>query len=63
MARMRLADFILRDMETILMQREAFTGPQLPAAASMNPRALRDHTEQILRAVAKDLSTFQTQIA
>ena len=63
MAKMRLADFILRDMETILAQWEAFAGTQLPAATSMNPRALRDHTEQILRAIAEDLSTFQTKIA
>lgn len=43
MAKMRLADFILRDMETILVQWEAFTGTQLPAAASMNQRIARPH--------------------
>ncbi|WP_416046991.1 ATP-binding protein [Cupriavidus basilensis] len=60
---MRLADFILHDMEAILAQWEAFAGTQLPASASMDPPALRDHAEEILRAVAKDLSTFQTKVA
>ncbi|MFJ1256858.1 ATP-binding protein [Cupriavidus sp. CuC1] len=60
---MRLADYILHDVESILAQWEAFAGTQLPASASMTPLALRDHAEQILRAVAKDLSTFQTKIA
>lgn len=57
---MRLADFILRDMETILARWEAFAGTLLPAAANMQSLALRDHAQQILQAVAKDLSTAQT---
>ena len=60
---MRLADFILQDMETILQQWEAFAAAQLPAAASMKPLALRDHAQQILEAVAKDLSTPQSRDA
>ncbi|CAB3802952.1 sensor histidine kinase [Pararobbsia alpina] len=60
---MRLADFILRDMESILAQWEAFAGTLLPAAAHMRSLALRDHAEQILEAVAKDLSTPQTREA
>jgi signal transduction histidine kinase len=60
---MRLADFILRDMETILVQWEAFAGTLLPAAADLKPLALRDHAQQILPAVAKDLSTAQTREA
>jgi hypothetical protein len=59
---MRLDDFIVREMEPILAQWEAFAGTLLPAAASMKPLGLRDHAEQILRAVAKDLSTFQTRM-
>ena len=54
---MRLADFILRDMETILVQWEAFAATRLPAAARMMPLALRDHARQILEAVVRDLST------
>ncbi|CAB3803090.1 sensor histidine kinase [Paraburkholderia fynbosensis] len=57
---MRLADFILRDMEPILAQWETFAGTLLPAAANMEPRALRNHAEQILHAVAKDLRTSQS---
>jgi signal transduction histidine kinase len=60
---MRLADFILRDMETILAQWEAFAATLLPAAENMRSLALRDHAQEILEAVAKDLSTSQTRQA
>jgi signal transduction histidine kinase len=60
---MRLADFILRNMETILVQWEAFAATLLPAAVDMQSLALRDHAQQILQAVAKDLSTAQTRKA
>src|SRR4029077_10768047 len=60
---MRLADFILRDMETILAEWEAFAGTLFPAAASMTPLALRDEAKEILEAVAKDLSTAQAKQA
>ncbi|MBA4142734.1 MAG: sensor histidine kinase [Nitrosospira sp.] len=60
---MRLADFILRDMEAILVAWEAFAAVQLPAAKHMNPLALRDHARQILQAVSKDLSTSQSREA
>jgi signal transduction histidine kinase len=58
---MRLADFIKRDMEAILSQWEAFAATLLPAAADMDSQALRDHAEQILRAVCKDLETSQNE--
>jgi len=57
---MRLADFISRNMETILAQWESFAVTLLPAAANMSSPALRDHAQQILEAVVKDLSTSQT---
>jgi signal transduction histidine kinase len=60
---MRLADFILRDMETILGQWEAFALTLLPAAADVKSLTLQDHARQILEAVAKDLSTSQTKEA
>ncbi|CAE6853072.1 sensor histidine kinase [Paraburkholderia aspalathi] len=60
---MRLADFISRDMERILAQWEAFAATLLPAAAHMESLGLRDHAEQILHAVAKDLRTSQTREA
>jgi signal transduction histidine kinase len=56
---MRLTDFIQRDLEAILIQWEAFAATLLPAAADMDSQALRDHAEQILRAVCKDLETSQ----
>lgn len=60
---MRLADFILRDMERILVAWDAFAALQLPAAKHMNSSALRDHARQILEAIVKDLSTAQTREA
>jgi signal transduction histidine kinase len=63
MTPMRLADFIVRDMEAILAEWEAFAASLLPAAASLTPLALRDHAQDILEAVAKDLATPQTREA
>src|SRR5919106_67994 len=60
---MRLADFILRDMQTILEEWEAFAATLLPAAEGMSSRALRDDARQILQAIAKDISTPQTEQA
>ena len=60
---MRLADFIVSDMEAILAQWEAFAATRFPAAASMTPLALRDHARQILEAVAIDLRSSQTREA
>jgi signal transduction histidine kinase len=57
---MRLADYILLDMEAILAAWEAFAANLLPAAADMDSHALRDHAEQILQAVAEDLRSVQT---
>lgn len=60
---MRLADFILRNMEAILGEWEEFAATLLPAATGMTSLALRDHATEILQAVAKDLSTPQTKEA
>lgn len=60
---MRLADFIVRDMESILAKWEAFAATCLPAAASMASLELRDHAQQILEAVAADLSAPQSREA
>ena len=51
---MQLAQFILRDMQAILKEWETFAATQLPPAADMDSPALRDHAEDILRAVAED---------
>ncbi|SOY58658.1 sensor histidine kinase [Cupriavidus taiwanensis] len=58
---MRLAEFILRDMSRILTEWEAFAATIMPAARHMDAPALRDHAQQILHAVVKDLSTPQTR--
>jgi signal transduction histidine kinase len=47
-------------MNAIVAEWEAFAAAQLPAAAQMGSLALRDHAEQILRAIANDISTAQT---
>ena len=60
---MRLAEFILRDMEAIVGEWEAFAGSQFPTGANPTRLTLRDHIQQILEAVAKDLLTPQTQQA
>ncbi|RQR49113.1 sensor histidine kinase [Burkholderia sp. Bp9125] len=58
---MRLADFMVRNMEPILVQWEAFAATLLPAAKGMDSLGLRDHARQILEAVAKDIGTPQTR--
>jgi signal transduction histidine kinase len=60
---MRLADFISRDVEAILAQWETFAATLLPAATLMESEGLRDHAQQILLAVAKDLRTSQSREA
>lgn len=56
---MKLSEFIQANLETILQEWEAFARTLLPAAASMNASALRDHARQILLAIAADMRTHQ----
>jgi signal transduction histidine kinase len=60
-AGVRLADFILRDMPRILEEWEAFAASLLPAASGLTSSVLRDHAPQILEAIARDLTTFQSR--
>jgi signal transduction histidine kinase len=62
-ASMRLAEFILSEMEAILVDWEAFAATLFPESATTTPLMLRDHAQQILEAVAKDLATPQTSMA
>ncbi len=55
----RLADFILAKRELILQKWEDFAKTILPEA-HMNRRQLRDHADQMLRSIAADLKTAQT---
>jgi signal transduction histidine kinase len=56
----RLADFILENIEPILQRWEDFAKTMTPAADGMDSAALRDHAEQMLIAIAADLRTAQT---
>jgi hypothetical protein len=56
----RLSDFISRDIKVILATWDSFARAQLPAADNLNTVILRDHAEEILRAVAKDLQAPQS---
>lgn len=59
----RLAAFIEQHMEPILTKWEEFASTMLPGARRMDSHALRDHAQQILEAVAKDMSSFQSRHA
>src|SRR3712207_1467783 len=56
---MRLADFILSNMDAILAEWEAFARSLAPGSA-MTVIALRDHAESILRVAASDMLSSQT---
>lgn len=60
---MRLAEFILHDMQGILEEWDEFAAAHIPAAATMTAEAVRDHAKQILTAIAKDLSAPRTERA
>ncbi len=57
---MRLGPFIVQNMQRIVQEWESFAATILPAARSMESLALRDHAQEILEAIVKDLSTPQT---
>jgi signal transduction histidine kinase len=56
---MRLADFILSNVETILVEWEAFARGIAPGA-NMDALALRDHAADILLATTRDMRSAQT---
>ena len=56
---MRLADFILGNIEPILVEWEAFARTVWPGAET-DPRELRDHAADILRATAWDMKSAQS---
>jgi signal transduction histidine kinase len=56
---MRLADFILANVEPILGEWEAFARRIWPGP-DYDPRALRDHAADILRATVRDMESDQT---
>jgi signal transduction histidine kinase len=56
---MRLADFILANIEPILGEWEVFARGIWPGAAT-DPATLRDHAEEMLRATVSDMKAEQT---
>jgi len=56
----RLSDFIARDMKAILATWDSVARSQWPGGGKLDAVLLRDHAEEILRAVIKDLRTFQS---
>ncbi|WP_420480413.1 hypothetical protein [Stutzerimonas stutzeri] len=57
---MRLADFILDNLEPILQSWEDFAKTIPNTSPQMDVDALRDHAEQMLRTIAEDLRTLQS---
>jgi len=58
---MRLSDFILENLEPILQAWENFARTIETPGADLDKEALRDHAEQMLRAIVSDLRTKQTK--
>ena len=58
---MRLAEFIVDNIEAILTEWQSFARTLLPSATNMTELALRDHAPEILAAVATDITTTQTR--
>lgn len=57
-----MASFILEYMEEILVEWESFARSMTPAGGMMDSLALRNHAQQMLEAIAKDLDTSQTGV-
>jgi signal transduction histidine kinase len=57
---MRLAAFIVENMEDILKQWETFARSIQPGEGALNSVELRDHAEAMLKVIALDLRTPQT---
>ena len=57
---MRLADFILANVEPILVEWESFARGIWPKGAAADPAELRNEAGGILRATAVDMQSDQT---
>jgi signal transduction histidine kinase len=58
---MRLADFIVSNLEPILAEWETFARTHIPAGEAMDVAGLRDHAADILKTVAADLQCRQSE--
>jgi signal transduction histidine kinase len=59
---MTLAGFIEENIDAIVTEWESFAVTLQPAAGTMTPPQLRDHSTEILLAMARDLKTAQTDL-
>ena len=57
---MKLSEFITERLDDIITEWESFAKTLLPAAEGMSQIELRDHSRQILAAVAEDIESDQT---
>ena len=57
---MRLSDFIIQHIESILVEWEAFAKTIEPPALTMDSKELRDHAVNMLHDIALDISNPQT---
>jgi signal transduction histidine kinase len=57
----RLGSFIQQNIGPILSEWELFAKTRIPAAATMSVPELRDHAEEMLRAIADDIGRQQTE--
>lgn len=57
---MRLSDFIISDIHSILAEWDEFARTLKPASSGMTFFELRNHAELMLRGIAKDIATAQT---
>lgn len=58
--KLRLADFIRQEMDSVIAEWVAFASTHVPAGANMTDLALRDHIVEILTFIADDLDSPQT---
>lgn len=57
---MRLSQFLTERVEEVLVEWDAFARTLTPAATLMTSEALRDHARQIIKAIALDIESYQT---
>lgn len=60
---MRLSQFIKGNVEPILAEWETFARTMIPPAETMSIAELRDHSQEILLAIADEMESAQTETA
>jgi len=58
---MKLSHFLTEHAENILGEWETFAKTLEPAAGSMTSEGLRDHAHQMLKAIALDIESLQSE--